>query len=51
VKRKIKKAYCPPQVVAGNPIVDYAKHIVFGYYGKMEFAINGVRACFILLTV
>ena len=42
VKRKIKKAYCPPQVVEGNPIVDYAKHIVFGYYGRMEVAINGV---------
>jgi tyrosyl-tRNA synthetase len=35
VKRKIKKAFCPPEVVEKNPIMDYAKHIVFGYFGKM----------------
>jgi tyrosyl-tRNA synthetase len=35
VKRKIKKAYCPPEVVEKNPIMDYAKHIIFGYHGKM----------------
>ena len=29
VKRKIKKAYCPEKVVAGNPILDYAKSIIF----------------------
>lgn len=43
VKRKIKKAYCPPQVVEKNPIMDYAKHIIFGYYGKMTVNIEGVR--------
>jgi tyrosyl-tRNA synthetase len=43
VKRKIKKAYCPPQVVEKNPIMDYAKHIIFGYYGKMTISIEGVR--------
>jgi hypothetical protein len=37
-QRKIKKAFCPPEVVEGNPVVDYVKHIVFGYYGKMEVA-------------
>ncbi len=42
VKRKIKKAYCPPQVVEKNPIMDYAKHIIFGYYGKMTVNIEGV---------
>ena len=30
VRRKIKKAYCPPGVVEGNPCLDWAKHIVFG---------------------
>jgi len=30
VKRKISKAFCPPGVVADNPILDYAKHIIFG---------------------
>mmetsp|Transcript_32783 Transcript_32783/g.72193 ORF Transcript_32783/g.72193 Transcript_32783/m.72193 type:complete len:388 (+) Transcript_32783:108-1271(+) len=38
VKRKIKKAYCPPEVVEKNPIMDYAKNIIFGYYGRMEVA-------------
>ena len=29
VKRKIKKAYCPEKIVEGNPILDYAKSIIF----------------------
>jgi hypothetical protein len=29
-------------VVEKNPIIDYAKFIVFGYYGKMNVTINGV---------
>lgn len=43
VKRKIKKAYCPPEVVEKNPIMDYAKHIIFGYYGKMSVNSQAVR--------
>lgn len=35
VKRKVKKAYCPPQVSEKNPILDYAEHIVLGFFGKM----------------
>lgn len=35
VKRKVKKAYCPPQVAEKNPILDYTKHLIFGYYGKI----------------
>ena len=42
VKRKIKKAYCPPQVVEKNPIIDYAKHIVLGYYKKIDITIEGI---------
>ncbi len=30
VKRKIKRAYCPPGQVTGNPCLDWIKHIVFG---------------------
>jgi len=30
VKRKIKKAYCPPGVEEGNPCLDWIKHVVFG---------------------
>lgn len=43
VKRKIKKAFCPPEVVEGNPIVDYAKHIIFGFFGTITINCNGVN--------
>ena len=43
VKRKIKKAYCPPQIVAGNPIIDYAKNIVLAYYNYLDVNINGIE--------
>lgn len=36
VARKIKKSFCPPQVVDKNPIVDYAHFIVLGYYGSID---------------
>jgi tyrosyl-tRNA synthetase len=36
VKRKIKKAFCPPEVVEGNPILDYANNIILGYYGTIS---------------
>jgi tyrosyl-tRNA synthetase len=29
VKRKIKKAYCPPKVIQDNPILEYCKYIIF----------------------
>lgn len=41
VKRKIKKAFCPPEIVEGNPIVDYTKHIIFGYFGSITINCNG----------
>jgi len=34
VNRKIKQAFCPPQVVEKNPCIDYLKHIVFPAYGN-----------------
>jgi hypothetical protein len=30
--------------VEKNPIVDYCKFIIFGYYSKMSVTLNGVRA-------
>lgn len=36
VKRKIKKAYCPPQVIEKNPVVDYANKLIIAYYGKID---------------
>lgn len=36
VKKKIKKAFCPPEVVNGNPVIDYAKNIVLGYHGEIK---------------
>jgi len=35
VKRKIKKAFCEPQEVVKNPIVDYTKHIILNYFGQI----------------
>ena len=29
IRKKVMAAYCPPKVVEGNPLLDYAKHIVF----------------------
>lgn len=29
VKRKIKKAYCPPGVAEENPILDYSQYVIF----------------------
>lgn len=49
VKRKIKKAYCPPEVVEKNPIIDYAKHLILGYFGKIVINIESVSVLLLLL--
>ena len=36
VSTKIKKAFCPPGVVEGNPCLEYAAHIVFPWFGKFS---------------
>ncbi|OII76395.1 tRNA synthetases class I family protein [Cryptosporidium andersoni] len=33
IKRKIKKAYCPPGVIEGNPCVTYVDSLVFNKFG------------------
>ncbi|CAM9886365.1 unnamed protein product, partial [Choristocarpus tenellus] len=35
VLRKIKKAFCPPGVVEGNPILDYCQYIVLSWFGEV----------------
>lgn len=35
VNTKIKKAYCPPEIVEKNPIVDYVRYIILPYYNKI----------------
>lgn len=35
VTRKIKKAFCPPEQVEKNPILDYSRNIVIAYLGKI----------------
>ena len=45
VKTKIKKAYCPPEIVEGNPVIDYAKHIVIGYRGHINITDNNNKVC------
>ena len=34
VKSKIRGAFCPPAVVAGNPCLDWIEHIVFPYFAQ-----------------
>jgi tyrosyl-tRNA synthetase len=34
VNRKIKKAFCPPGIVEGNPCVAYVKMLVFGKFNE-----------------
>lgn len=29
IRRKIRKAYCPPRTAEGNPILEYAKYVIF----------------------
>ncbi|CEM14201.1 unnamed protein product [Vitrella brassicaformis CCMP3155] len=36
VNRKIKKAFCPPQVLEGNPCMSYIEHMVFPMYGEFR---------------
>jgi tyrosyl-tRNA synthetase len=38
VNMKIKRAFCPPGQVQGNPVLDYTKHIVFGKF--TEFTVE-----------
>ncbi|NPA97454.1 MAG: tyrosine--tRNA ligase [Crenarchaeota archaeon] len=39
IRRKIRKAYCPPREVEGNPIMAIAKHIIFAR-GPRRFVIE-----------
>uniref|UniRef100_A0A0D6QRW4 tyrosine--tRNA ligase n=1 Tax=Araucaria cunninghamii TaxID=56994 RepID=A0A0D6QRW4_ARACU len=36
VNLKIKKAFCPPNVVGGNPCLEYIQYIIFPWFGKFE---------------
>ena len=36
VNRKIKSAFCPPQIVENNPVLDYVKHLVFGKWNSFQ---------------
>ncbi|KAB5543944.1 hypothetical protein DKX38_012056 [Salix brachista] len=40
VKTKIKKAYCPPQIVEGNPCLEYIKYIVFPWFHEFKVECN-----------
>jgi len=31
---KIKKAYCPPDIVEGNPCLEYVKHIILPWFSE-----------------
>ena len=36
VKTKIKKAYCPPEIVEGNPCLEYIQYVVLPWFGEFE---------------
>lgn len=36
IKKKILNAYCPAKIIENNPIIDYAKHIIFRKFGTMK---------------
>ena len=36
IRTKIVAAYCPPKGVQGNPLLDYAKHLVFRAFNEMK---------------
>jgi len=36
VNSKIKKAFCPPQVIEKNPVLDYIQHVVFLATNRFE---------------
>ena len=36
VKTKLKKAYCPPEVIEGNPCYEYIKYITFPWFGHFK---------------
>ncbi|KAG6763341.1 hypothetical protein POTOM_030755 [Populus tomentosa] len=40
VKTKIKKAYCPPQIVEGNPCLEYIKYIIFPWFHEFKVECN-----------
>lgn len=50
VKRKIKKAYCPPGVVEANPCLDWIKHIIFGKFSSWSVDITDPKENKILET-
>ncbi len=36
IRKKIDKAYCPPKVIEGNPILSIAKLIIFPKFGELH---------------
>ncbi|KAL9269253.1 Tyrosine--tRNA ligase 1, cytoplasmic-like protein [Drosera capensis] len=40
VNVKIKKAYCPPKIVEGNPCLEYVKYLVFPWFNEFKVERN-----------
>lgn len=38
IQNKIQKAFCPPKVIEGNPILEYCKYIIFRKYKSLELS-------------
>uniref|UniRef100_A0ACD5X9Y8 Uncharacterized protein n=1 Tax=Avena sativa TaxID=4498 RepID=A0ACD5X9Y8_AVESA len=41
VNLKIKQAFCPPNIVEGNPCLEYIKYIVFPWFERFEVVRKG----------
>lgn len=37
---KIKKAYCPPKVVEGNPCLEYIKYLILPWFNEFTVERN-----------
>jgi len=36
IEEKVKGAFCPPKATKGNPVIEYAEHVVFPRLGSLE---------------
>ncbi len=36
IKNKLNNAYCPAKIIEGNPLIDYAKHLIFKRYPNIK---------------
>jgi tyrosyl-tRNA synthetase len=40
VNLKVKKAYCPPKIVEGNPFLEYVKYLILPWFKEFIVLCN-----------